>query len=1702
MMMKKLFNYTFAFLLLTPALFGQGFTNYLWYFGNSEQGINFSKFDQSAELIDGQAIPFDTKAAAIANDPTSGDLLFYTDGTNVYDRTHQAMPNGAAINGQLPDPSANQSLAIVPVPGSSTTYFIFKNSAVGNSPGQIRIGQVDMSQQGNSADPSLPFGDFTTFTDPGIVNTSEAMAIIGFEDLVWLVVQEINTSIFHVYEVTANGAENVQSFDLSGSFSPFQAANFSFHMASGRMAVAPQDQNKNVIILDFNIGTGALSFNQEIAGTGNADFATEAIYDTEWSADGSKLYISRHGGNGSVANVMQYSIADDQLNNVLNNAIFRSYGLQMGPDNRIYHLYQSTNGGPFEVGVMNNPDSLISSVGYTSGLFNGNDMLARQFPQVALPMMVANNLTFDYTGECQNNSTEFHPLFSPQAEFYNWDFGDGNGSNHQSPIHTYESPGQYQVSLTAMINGQVDTVQQIITIQQNDLAVNLGPDTVICENETLTLDAGTGIAYQWSTGETTQTIEVNEAGYYWVVVTDAGNCPGYDGVNVDVYGQENQTANVWYFGTNAGIDFNEIPAVALSDGAMDAPEGCAVICDRNGDVLFYTDGQTVYNANHVIMDEGTDIGGDPTAAQSSLIVPFPEDETKFYIFTASEVYGDYSFQMNYSVVDLKEGGGLGSVVRKNVPLFVNSTERVTAANSWVVAHEFGNNTFRAYNINTGGIATPILSNIGSVHDISSAASGQGTMKLSLDGSRLAVALSGGENVVELFDFVDSTGQVTNFLQLDLEDLDGTVYGIEFSATGENLFVSLYGGPDGNSKIYSYEVDTTDTQYIIDSRTLVTDINQELGSLQIGPDGQIYVAVNGASQLGVISDPDGSPTFILNGSVTLSGTSTLGLPNFVQSSLNSFGEPGMQVLGNCVGSEAQFFATPTSSIDEFAWSIENANNQAVFTSFDQNPTHTFTEPGIFTVNLTISNRCGFFANFTEDLEIFAPPADPDLPGAIALCGDSVTLDAGAQPNVSYLWSTGETTQAITVGQANFTYSVTITNENGCTSEGEVFVGDLNPEVDLGPDLNLCIGDQAELNAGNGGADFTWTVNGQNTGNTARIQSIDTSTPGTFTYAVTVLDAINGQCSTTDSMSVTIANDFVAIQDNNNTQAADCSINADGTLAVVMNPAGDYDLSWFNSSNVQVGSGTSVIGPGGIYRLDASDNASGCSNSFFFTMEDNGATHGLTVDPIDSTCVDVAATVNITNVVDPFYSYRIVNTQTNAIADENAGFGNSFNSQSLAPGDYLIEVTVAGCVETASIEVPPNETVQFTVPSAVDGCNSALVQAQTNQDLTFTWSGPGINGFIESDQLSVTQPGTNSYTVVVTDNGGVMCDSTAQVIVSVASVPEVTVAKSGPDGCEDGVILTAVHTNNISNTLIYQWNNGMVGKSIEVFDNGTYSVLVRDSTVISCTQTDDIEVTEIDDSEPVLVTLILEPQCDLSQPVTLQSSTNKEDVFYTWYLDGNNYRDGRIAEQFNTSSLEIFEEGEWSILVTDQRGCEATAEMLVDRDTLQASELAEIAYICPFDPDTVLTLSPGQYNAYTWSLNGSFLSNEAMVETTEPGRYIVVVENLLQCELSDTIDVIEYCPERVMAPTAFTPDGDGLNDEYVVFTEYVGEFEILIYNRWGELIRKFNSKEFTWDGTTKAGGQVPVGTYTYLIRYKSEFDPDKGQLEQRGGIMVIR
>ncbi len=981
-----------------------------WYFGNSGNAIRFIRPDYNPDAV---TIPnnLGQGMSAVATDPVSGEVLFYTDGSTVYDGNHAVMPNGTGLSGTS---AVNQTVAITHNPGVNDEYYIFTNN------GSIRYSVVNMALPGNSpGPPAFPSGEVTAIdqTISGLAGAyDEAMLALpkSSRDGFWLLLHAPGSAVITVVDVNAAGF-GITTSNVAGL--PQNISNMAYNPARGLVSFAPENSGDNVVIAPFNVTNG--QFTTPVVTISNTDQTTQSynIFDTEWSHTGRFFYIS--GNNGAAQDVLLQVDLDEAvqtLRTVPTQNMQRSLGLQIAPDSLIYHLYQHTNGS-FRVGRINRTDTVASQTLYTGGALGNRNYQARQFPAFLPPYDPMLMLDFTYAGTCASVPTAFLPSISPSPDSVFWDFGDGNGSRDLAPFHTYDAGGGYTVTMTAYLNGVARSVSQPVNITQFDLTISGFPDsdTVCAEDFAVqyTAEAGMGGSsptFRWSNqtfDDATTTID--SAGTYYVTATDAATgCVAYQSIRVVEYGAIESRAFIWYFGEHAGIDFNPIadfdnpgpprpipfgdPADYFGGNQMVAPEGCAIYNDANGNPLFYSDGVEMYDREGNLV--ATNFGGDEQAAQSILIVEFPDDPTLYYVFLTKQIYdpsGANGYQLSYVIFDLKMNNGLGGLVEDNLgnialtDLYTPNTERLTGNNNWVITHEYGTKNFRSYPVQAAGIGAAVVSNVGSVHPSTSATAGQGYMKLSNTG-KLAVALSisTSENYVELFNFADSSGAVSDPIKLDIND-NGQVYGVEFSADGRMLYATVR-NPNGSgpSKIYRWQIDTTtvagmetDPSYIRSSRDLVVnEVGEDFGAMQLGPDGQIYIARDGSPNLAVISNPGallnvvpqpdpgyqldgfGLGPNLIDGGPTLS---TLGLPNFLNQTVMTPPSVTLSVFSGCVFNPLDFSVINPESLETYRWNILNSDSVVVASGVGEEFQFNPDTPGQYTARVDVIPDCEIVQN---------------------------------------------------------------------------------------------------------------------------------------------------------------------------------------------------------------------------------------------------------------------------------------------------------------------------------------------------------------------------------------------------------------------------------------------------------------------------------------------------------------------------------------------------------------------------------------------------------------------------------------------------------------------------------------------------------------------------------------------------------------------
>lgn len=358
-------------------------------------------------------------------------------------------------------------------------------------------------------------------------------------------------------------------------------------------------------------------------------------------------------------------------------------------------------------------------------------------------------------------------------------------------------------------------------------------------------------------------------------------------------------ADNWYFGRGVGLSFQSGKPTPVYGSPINQPEGTAVATDaKSGQLLFYTDGSTVWNADHKVMSNGEGLLDSFTSAQSALILPFPGKPSLFYLFTTRS-FADKNGGLNYSVIDMTLSAGMGSVSdrQKNILLEKFGSEKLTAIphinkrDFWLISHRWDSDVYLIYLVSPTGISTAKETKIGTIHKKAGEGSDHyigeelGTLKGSPDGQMLAAAIySESERPFELFNFDARNGSLSNYRSLGNFR---NQYSLSFSPDNSKLYLSLlsdYGA-------LQFDIRNLDLQpsSIIFPDTVNNNPTYVGGALQLAPDGKLYMASLDRKGLLVINSPNN-----LIGSIDIqelsmdlkNGKIYQGLPNFLQSTFNT------------------------------------------------------------------------------------------------------------------------------------------------------------------------------------------------------------------------------------------------------------------------------------------------------------------------------------------------------------------------------------------------------------------------------------------------------------------------------------------------------------------------------------------------------------------------------------------------------------------------------------------------------------------------------------------------------------------------------------------------------------------------------------------------------------------------------------------------
>ena len=513
---------------------------------------------------------------------------------------------------------------------------------------------------------------------------------------------------------------------------------------------------------------------------------------------------------------------------------------------------------------------------------------------------------------------------------------------------------------------------------------------------------------------------------------------------VTSYCQKEQ--NIWCFGDKTAISFNTGIPVNISPTAMRCGEGSASIADKNGNLLFYTDGDTAWDRNHLKMPNGIGLGSCQSASQSSLITPCLGDTNKYYLFTVHGMtcWGNFSTEgLCYSVVDMTlQGNGsiaspLGDIVAGSKKTFLTDSvsEKISAVmhadgvSYWVVVPKFWAKTFYAYHVTCNGVnPVPVISAF--TYTVDNTWSGVGCMKASNDGKTIVAAMF-DNNITDdpsvfMLDFNNATGQLSNPVIISSKNQP---YGVEFSPNDSLIYVAKPSstGLPTDGFIYQYQRYAPNV-----AATEIVVFTCAPWSLQVASNGKIYFTNNRSNAIGSINNPNkiNTPGITAIALSTAVGGVIFGLPNFFKypKFIPSISTATITI---CSGQSTGLSAGTGGT---YKWST-GATTQSIIV----NP--------VITTTYSVTFTNGPCVSLYEDIAYYtvivnnSPTANAGADATI-IYGDSTTLSGTGMGTYSWSPSFGLSCSTcpnpIVSPLQTSSYTLTITAPNGCTAQDVVIV----------------------------------------------------------------------------------------------------------------------------------------------------------------------------------------------------------------------------------------------------------------------------------------------------------------------------------------------------------------------------------------------------------------------------------------------------------------------------------------------------------------------------------------------------------------------------------------------------------------------------------------------------------------------------------------
>jgi len=742
---------------------------------------------------------------------------------------------------------------------------------------------------------------------------------------------------------------------------------------------------------------------------------------------------------------------------------------------------------------------------------------------------------------------------------------------------------------------------------------------------------------------------------------------------------------------------------------------------------------------------------------------------------------------------------------------------------------------------------------------------------------------------------------------------------------------------------------------------------------------------------------------------------------------------------CVGSStgsATVTATGGTGDYTYSWNTSPVKTTATATGLIA---------GTYTVTVTDANLCTTTAS-----AIITQPAAA-LSATITaqtnvLCvgsstGSATVTASGGTGDYTYSWNTSPVkTTATATGLIAGTYTVTVTDENLCTTTASAII--TQPAVALSASITaqtnvLCVGSStgsATVTASGGTGVYTYSWN------TSPVKTTATAT-GLIagTYTVTVTD--ENLCTTTATAIIT--QPAVALSASITAQTnVLCFGSSTGSATVTASGGtGVYTYSW-NTSPVQTtATATGLIA--GTYTVTVTDANLCTITATAIITQPVAALAAPTATLIQPTCIVATGTITITAPTGTGITYSI-----------GGAYQSSATFSAIAPGIYTVTAkNDDGCISTGTIitinaqpATPAAPIATLTQPTCTVSTGTITVTAPTGTGMTYSIGG----AYQASATFSSVVPGT--YTVTAKNADGCISTGTSVTINAQPATPAAPIATLIQPTC-------TVATGTITVT-------APTGTGITYSIGGAYQASATFSAVAPGIYTVTAKSAAGCVSAPSTVTIVV---IDCSADLSI---INTVDNIYPLV--------GRTV---------VF-----TVVATNNGPNNATGvtvnDMLPAGYTYVSSTTTRGTYVPSTGVWTIGALNNGASETFTVTAKvnptGNYLST-ATITGIELDRNLV----------NNVSTAITY-PTEFFIPDGFSPNGDGINDLFVIRgINYFPDNEFIIFNRWGNKVFEASSYQNTWDGRSTrglrvGGDELPIGTYFYLLDLGDGSDIIKGTI----------